>query len=81
MNLTTCKHKANRIAQSIYNNMDLGCSFIVLKCDELEFVNKQFSIINFPLFVQGIINYPYTLYDIIFSIKHHGEHLAMLYEK
>lgn len=58
-----------------------GCSFIVLKCDELEFVNKQFSIINFPLFVQGIINYPYTLYDIIFSIKHHGEHLAMLYEK
>lgn len=58
-----------------------GCSFIVLKCDELEFVNKRFSIINFPLFVQGIINYPYTLYDIIFSIKHHGEHLAMLYEK
>ena len=58
-----------------------GCSFIVLKCDELEFVNKQFSIINFPLFVQGIINYPYTLYDIIFSIKYHGEHLAMLYEK
>lgn len=58
-----------------------GCSFIVLKCDELEFVNKQFSIINVPLFVQGIINYPYTLYDIIFSIKHYGEHLAMLYEK
>ena len=25
MNLTSCKHKANRIAQSIYNSMDLGC--------------------------------------------------------